>query len=832
MAGAIAAIGLALGTRYLGRPDPVVPPSPFATKWRYATEQDWIVAHVVQAIADMAHYGRTGAAPDVKSLDVDVETVTGPTGAAVFAVRVPGHDAVRLTASDHIWSPAMYAPLAAELLGPAASVPPPSALPRESATFAALTRPRTDVIVAESARVSSALAAQMTDAEAHEDAALLYATLGLREWAGQYYDNHRTLCRLAAHLAMAEALRKGTEPGPSARVAEATLLTLAFRDQRGVLRRLDAFEAQPRLTPAARAWSRSLRMRNTEDWRLLPDPEHASLLERREYFVWLNSKLGHGHALEYLDRTDPDGLSDWGSVILSVGYSVEAGHRFVPAGMAAVMSEVSQMPLDVAGGPDAFVRALNEEPAPGPVTTRNGRTVVEVVDTGTWADFAERHLMHHIESGVDCMRRMWGLRDEADQYKAQMQAAFGGLRQFPIAARRMARSRADYAAAMPAAITLLLAGPEWVGGHNWNLLLRPPDFPADTFAVPAMETWCRPLFPAGTYFEWPKRLFLPDGHVRVHGAMLQQMHDELPYYGVLAEAAAFDRLGMHPRAEDLKQAYGPLLDYDVRLMVQVAEAGKDDPAAPLEYERLYRKAGELDPDRLRTLGYYLVDKGKKEEAAAVFEQYEAKGRDRVGVCNSMGWLVNYHEDHKNGKRALELAKEAAGVYCFEGLFMLADLYERRKQWANAEKYYRAQSERYDVDYFLMGFYLRVQEAEGAQRFRDERQRLLGKLFPKGLERVETDPVAAPSDGVLLVGTSAEAMKAGLKPGDVLVAVNGFRVHTYEQYRVIRSLKQNPQLDLVVWRGSYRHVAASPPQRWFGVQVRSYNGPEDADRKYL
>jgi len=469
VAGLIAAVGLALGIRYLARPDAAVPPSPFVTKWRYPTEQDWIVAHVAMAIADMAQYARNGAAPDAKALDVDVETVTGP-GPAVFTVRVRGHEPARLTASEHIWSPAMYAPLATALLGPAAPAATAAPPPSESATFAALTRPRTDVIVAESARVSSALASRMTDAAAHEDAALLYAALGLREWAGQYYDNHRTLCRLAAHLAMAEALRKGAEPGPSARIAEATLLTLTFRDQRGVLHRLEAVEASPGLTSAARAWSRTLRMRNTEDWRLLPDPEHASLLERREYFVWLNSKLGHSHALEYLDRTDPDGLSDWGSVIMSVGYSVEAGHRFVPAGLAAVMSEVSQMPLDVAGGPAALVRALNEEPAPGPVRTKNGGTVVEVIDTGTWADFAERHLMHHIETGVDCMRRMWGLREGADPYKAQMQAAFGGLRQFPIAARRLARSRAECAAAMPAAVALLLAGPE-LGGRTQ---LEPP----------------------------------------------------------------------------------------------------------------------------------------------------------------------------------------------------------------------------------------------------------------------------------------------------------------------------------------------------------------------
>ena len=49
----------------------------------------------------------------------------------------------------------------------------------------------------------------------------------------------------------------------------------------------------------------------------------------------------------------------------------------------------------------------------------------------------------------------------------------------------------------------------------------------------------------------PKRLRLRNGHLRVAGPILQRMHEELPYYGVLAEAAAFDRYGPKPTAADL-----------------------------------------------------------------------------------------------------------------------------------------------------------------------------------------------------------------------------------------------------------------------------------------
>jgi hypothetical protein len=52
-------------------------------------------------------------------------------------------------------------------------------------------------MVTESERVSSELGLDMTNVAAQEDAALLFATLALREYSGNFYDNHRSLCRLA-----------------------------------------------------------------------------------------------------------------------------------------------------------------------------------------------------------------------------------------------------------------------------------------------------------------------------------------------------------------------------------------------------------------------------------------------------------------------------------------------------------------------------------------------------------------------------------------------------------------------------------------------------------
>jgi hypothetical protein len=176
---------------------------------------------------------------------------------------------------------------------------------------------------------------------------------------------------------------------------------------------------------------------------------------------------------------------------------------------------------------------------------------------------------------------------------------------------------------------------------------------------------------------------------------------------------------------------------------------------------------------------------------------------------------------------------------------LAKLYEGRKQWASAEEYYRKQTERYGDEYFLLGFYLRHQRTTGDdERFRAPREELMAKIFPKGLEPMSSDPSGPPPDGVVLTETSDGARKAALSEGDVIVALDGFRVRTYEQYMVIWGLgeapttredpdvNQLPKLNLVVWRGVYRHVLAGPPHRFVGVWVRSFNGPEDPERKSL
>ena len=80
----------------------------------------------------------------------------------------------------------------------------------------------------------------------------------------------------------------------------------------------------------------------------------------------------------------------------------------------------------------------------------------------------------------------------------------------------------------------------------------------------------------------------------------------------------------------------------------------------------------------------------------------------------------------------------------------------------------------------------------------------------------------PTDGVLIEQQNDLLRSAGLKAGDVIVAVYGVRMHNFQQYVYGRDLKTTPELDLIVWHdGAYREFKASPPSHRFGVPFGDY-----------
>jgi S1-C subfamily serine protease len=87
----------------------------------------------------------------------------------------------------------------------------------------------------------------------------------------------------------------------------------------------------------------------------------------------------------------------------------------------------------------------------------------------------------------------------------------------------------------------------------------------------------------------------------------------------------------------------------------------------------------------------------------------------------------------------------------------------------------------------------------------------------------SDFTAPPTDGCLLKTSSAEIARAGLKAGDLVVALDSHPVHNQENYMFDRGLSDDPVIHFIVWRdGKYLAIDASPPDRRFGNTIGDYH----------
>ena len=228
--------------------------------WKHPDEETFLLAAVAQEIADMAAVARGTGAP---AAPVRVTSPPTSSGARPFRVeaRAGGAPVTIVVKPDpHLWAPAAYLPLAKALFAGTTRRPQPAAAPPSS--LEALTDLRAGVIEQENRRVSERLAKDPLDPAAHEDAALVLAAFALREAAGPFSDARPAISRLAAHLAVAAALRGPAAATPAGRMAEIALDTLVFR-QAPALAALIALQAAHH-SAAEAAWIRALSLRNRQ----------------------------------------------------------------------------------------------------------------------------------------------------------------------------------------------------------------------------------------------------------------------------------------------------------------------------------------------------------------------------------------------------------------------------------------------------------------------------------------------------------------------------------------------------------------------------------------
>jgi tetratricopeptide (TPR) repeat protein len=811
-------------------------PPPARTAWEAANEVEWLVREVSLDLLEMAQFVDGRRPFDPKAADFRL-TAAAPSSDAPPAFEVTaslrrGRVAHRLVLADHVWSPSDYEELARLLQKPLARLAVPEVA--ASRTLESLLDPHSATLERESQRISRLLENGLLDASTHEQAALVIAALALRESAGYFSDPRRLLCRITAHLAWASALRQGGTPSVDAQVAKVALLALVGR-QRTALGEIARLERDTTANPALQAWLRSLRLRVTGDWRILKDPGQASLLERLEHFRALAWSLDVDQALAFSREHGRESLPDWGRRAMARGLNVEVGNVFTASATGLELIDLAETWQVARGAPLATLdRVLDTPPQRCIVRLGDGSFAPRVIDWGTWAASFQRHLMQALDRTDEHIRSRLAIPERADDFAKDADPRFSQLplhafvrlrrdlrkreREKEKEGKKEDRSLPD----CPAAVRLLLDQPGQVAPLNWVLAANRchGDEPAET--VPKAWQWFASGVPPGTAFEATRRLAL-DGLDPLVRSQLGALSERAPYDFELARQALEAREGKAPSRWGLEAGLGPLLEFHLGALWYRAQASESDVQ---EYRRVSRPILALDADSGLAIGAYLSRHGLDDDAAAAYETAVSGARDRVAVANRCEWLVNYYLDHGREPDALRLAEEAADTFSGTGLLTLARLLERLGRLSDALSWFQKEADRYDDTRSLEEFQMRRERRAPGEGYLEPARATLRKRFPQGLERVDLrDFLAAPRKGVEILEWSLKLSSLGLDKGDVIVALDGYRTASYEQYRIVRDLSDDPQFCLVVWHGDrYVEAIGSFPRRSFGVTLRDYVAP--------
>ena len=68
--------------------------------------------------------------------------------------------------------------------------------------------------------------------------------------------------------------------------------------------------------------------------------------------------------------------------------------------------------------------------------------------------------------------------------------------------------------------------------------------------------------------------------------------------------------------------------------------------------------------------------------------------------------------------------------------------------------------------------------------------------------------------------SQKLREAGIHPGDIIVAADGYRVHNTDQWAAIRSFRDDTTVSLIIWRGNgYQQLNGTYVRMKFGPPAK-------------
>ncbi len=476
---------------------PLLPPRTGAPeKWNVSAnnEQLWGVRSLLRETARFAAFA-SGQPSDLWREDAVEITGTGfARDSEWYRVRVrfgAGRQwETMVPMRGEVLDPAAYVPFTRELLKKAhAPSPAPAAAPAARPALATLAFPRAEVIQLENARLSAWLAAAPLDFRAHEEAALLLATLAWREASGVFRDP-RDLCRRAtAHLILAESVRRGASAGEAGAVAE-LFVGLAAKTGADHDARLRKLAARAVTSPVLAPWIATAEMARGRDWRPVAGAANPTLLERIELFRAVCRTEGTTRACAILSEREFEDVPDWTRILFEHPFTPVEGRRFSKYALPFETDEMARVFPELADHPaqaPEVAKLLNSSTeslvsGDGPADAR-----VSVIDHGLWGHFLQRHLCHTICRTGDHLRATAAYPETVSAFCASTSIVYRHLKLMPLAAVASG-DPAWLQNAAPAVAALLKQHPDWVPEKVWSSFVRqaPVEFTRD---LPSLAQW-------------------------------------------------------------------------------------------------------------------------------------------------------------------------------------------------------------------------------------------------------------------------------------------------------------------------------------------------------
>lgn len=687
--------------------------------------------------------------------------------------------------------------------------------------LATLTDGAAGTLEKQNSALSAALEEDFCNAGLHEKAALLIGAFALRDHAGCFSDVRLPLCRMTAHLCMAKVLSDGKTQGNDGRIAKA-MLTSLMNNERAALEELNGLDQKE---PNVASWSKVLRAFNTGDYRPLEKLPGASRLERQAWFQAYVRSVDTDVAWGRLSPADKRVL-DYVRIVEEANFSVETGNEIQELSLPLEINEIasvynlSQNKKLTSG---ELTKALNQEPERCFAASGGTAAKVRVIGWGQWAGFFQRHLCQAMVEGHRFLLHKLGVPEDARAFDSKCESTFGALRLYPFVRRYNCEEAVGYRKALSGGGRVTEESPHLVPVSCWNDLLSPEEFaPSERISPLELTVWLRHGVPYGTAFEGG--LPLRQNHTGKPGgglATLEALHQLAPYDRTISHSIFVEKYHEKPTFEQIQELYGPVLPYASYAMIRAAETVKDQ---PVRFKKIMTEAAQLDGFCYSVLGDYCAARNESDEAAEYYRKEEQNCPDTVGNSYHACWRVKYYLSKGNTNEAQRIADDAGEVYSAVGLEAKAYFLEAIGSYTNAFEWYSKIEERYDNPAPLLNFCNLYKTRTGDNRFDNEIRKRTESIFPGGRQKVTLDQfTAVPTEGIVFEAQSELMRQVGLGTNDVVVALNGIRIHNTPQYNLERALSSTPEMVLIVWqKGHYREIKATPPNHMFGVGMRNYH----------